>query len=252
MNKYFNVFLEFDKEIVHRTIEKTISENGKGYVCAIESNNLAIANKNKDFNDVVNHSLINICDGSNIAWLLGRLYKKEFHSYTGNSIFMHFVNQKKFKQYFLGNTAPILKGLQIHLAETDPSISNMIFKELPFRKVEEFDYPEIAREINENKPDLIWISLGAPKQEIFMSMLLPYLNRGVMVGIGAAFNFNAHIGPVKRAPSWMRNMRLEWLYRALEEPKKNIPRYWNFIKLLPGLFIRERKLSKPIQSHLPD
>lgn len=249
MNTYFNVFLEFDKEYIHYTIEKTISENQKGYVCAIESNNLAIANKNKDFNNVVNHSLINICDGSNIAWLLGKLYKKEFHSYPGNSIFMYFVNQKKFKQYFLGNTASILQGLQTHLSKIDPSISDMIFQELPFRKVEEFDYKEIAKEINKNNPDIIWVSLGAPKQEIFMSMLIPYLNRGVMIGIGAAFNFNAHIGPVKRAPSWMRKKRLEWVYRACEEPKKNIPRYWNFLKLLPRLFVQERKLAKSVNSH---
>jgi len=74
-----------------------------------------------------------------------------------------------------------------------------------------------------------------------MSLLLPHLNRGVMFGFGAIFNFYSGVGNVKRAPLLMRKMRLEWLYRAFEEPRKNIPRYWNFIRILPGLLLSERK-----------
>ena len=74
-----------------------------------------------------------------------------------------------------------------------------------------------------------------------MNKLQPYLNRGVMFGFGAIFNFNAGVGEVKRAPAWMLKLRLEWLHRAFEQPKKNIPRYWNFIKNLPRLVIEEKR-----------
>ena len=74
-----------------------------------------------------------------------------------------------------------------------------------------------------------------------MNKLQPFLKQGVMFGFGAIFNFNAGIGSVKRAPKWMLGLRLEWLHRALEDPKKNVPRYWNFIKTLPRL-IKEIKL----------
>lgn len=75
-----------------------------------------------------------------------------------------------------------------------------------------------------------------------MSRLQPYLKRGVMFGYGAIFNFNAGgVGGVKRAPQWMLKLRLEWLHRALEQPQKNIPRYWGFIKILPRLIKEERK-----------
>jgi len=120
----------------------------------------------------------------------------------------------------------------------------MTFEELPFRAVGEFDYEGIAKRINIDNPDMIWVSLGAPKQEYFMSRLLPYLNRGVMIGVGAVFNFNSGTGHVKRAPLWMRRLKLEWLYRAFEEPKKNVPRYWNFIKLMPSLILAERRKVK--------
>ena len=49
---------------------------------------------------------------------------------------------------------------------------------------------------------------------------------------------------LKRAPKWMLNLRLEWLHRALEQPQKNIPRYWGFIKILPKLIREERKKVK--------
>ena len=244
MNKYFNVNLEFDKAVVDQVIESTIEQNGRGYVCSVESNNLTIANKNDKFNVVLNSALVNICDGSNLAWLLGKIHKKKFKSYIGADLFKIYVNKCKYKQYFLGNTPEVLDSLKANLAKIDPQISSMSFESLPFSKVEDFDYKEIARKINKDNPDIIWISLGAPKQEQFMNYLLPYLNRGVMFGFGAIFNFNANIGKVKRAPKWMLNLHLEWLYRALEEPKKNIPRYWNFIKLLPKLIIFEYKNSR--------
>ena len=60
---------------------------------------------------------------------------------------------------------------------------------LPFMPVENFDYQSIANKINKIEPDIIWVSLGAPKQEIFMNKIKPLLNHGVLFGIGAAFNF---------------------------------------------------------------
>ncbi|MCD7978219.1 MAG: WecB/TagA/CpsF family glycosyltransferase [Tannerellaceae bacterium] len=244
MKKYFNVFLEFDKDIIHSTIHNAVKQDLKGYVCAIESNNLSIANKDIHFNKVVNEALVNVCDGSNIARFLGKLYDKNFTSYIGNDIFNYFIAQKTYTHYFLGNTEEILYKLKEQLIHIDPRVNNMPFESLPFKKVEDFDYKKIATKINRQSPDLIWVSLGAPKQELFMYNLLPYLNRGVMFGVGAAFNYSAKTGPVKRAPQWMLNAKLEWLYRACEEPKKNIPRYWNFIKLLPSLIYQEKRLIR--------
>ena len=241
MNTFFNVKLEFDREAVDRVIQSTIETGGKGYVCAIESNNLAIANKNASFNEVVNGALVNVCDGSNVAWVLGKIYKKNFRSFTGTDLFTHYVNMGRYKQYFLGNTREILEALRNNLSGTDPKIGEMAFNELPFRMVDEFDYKDIAQTINNDNPDIIWVSLGAPKQEEFMSRLLPHLNRGVLFGVGAAFNFKANTGRVKRAPRWMQKLRFEWLYRAFNEPGKNIPRYWGFIKILPKLMRLELK-----------
>jgi N-acetylglucosaminyldiphosphoundecaprenol N-acetyl-beta-D-mannosaminyltransferase len=244
MRKYFNIYLEFDTERIDEIIQSTIAEKSKGYVCSIESNNLTYANRHSDFLKVVNEAIVNICDGSNIAWLLGKIYHRPYKPYIGADLFLKYVRMRCYRQYFLGNTRPVLDGLRNNLSQIDPAISTMSFVELPFRPVDEFDYPAIASKINEEKPDIIWISLGAPKQEQFMNLLLPHIEQGIMFGFGAIFNFNAGTGSVKRAPRWMRKIRLEWLYRAFEEPKKNIPRYWKFFKILPKLVYAEYKEKK--------
>lgn len=242
MGVFFNINIEFDKDYVDRTIDDAIQNNVVGYVCSVESNNLTYANTHDDFLKVINNALVNICDGSVLASIISKTYRGRYKPYIGADLFIKYIERKKYKQYFLGNTRDVLDGLRDNLTKIDPNITSMPFVELPFKDVNSFDYQSIASDINSHKPDVVWVSLGAPKQEIFMSKLQPHLQRGVMFGFGAIFNFFSGVGSVKRAPAFMRRMKLEWLYRAFEEPKKNVPRYWRFIKILPRL-IYEGKVS---------
>jgi len=239
--KYFNVRIEFDRDKLDRTIFDAIERGIPGYSCSVEANNLTVANRNPEFLEVLNGALVNNCDGSVLAKILARIHHEDIDSYIGADIFRKYVGMKRFRQFFLGNTEEVLAGLRKNLSAIDPKIAGMRFETLPFRSVDDFDYQSIADMINADNPDIIWVSLGAPKQEMFMARLKPYLRRGVMFGYGAIFNFNAGVGAVKRAPKWMLDMRLEWLHRALEQPKKNIPRYWAFIKILPRLIREERR-----------
>lgn len=237
--RYFNVELEFDKPRVDARIQETILSKGKGYVCSVESNNLTVANKNPEFLKVLNGALVNICDGSVLALILGLIHGQRFESYIGADLFAKYVGMRRYKQYFLGNVRPVLEGLRDNLSKIDPAMADMAFEELPFRNVNEFDYVGIAAMINREKPDIIWVSLGAPKQELFMSRLLPHLDQGVMFGFGAILNFYAGVGRVTRAPMWMLSLKLEWLHRAIQEPRKNVPRYLKFILILPRLILSE-------------
>ena len=205
-----------------------------------------MANQHPEFLNVLNGALVNNCDGSVLAKILAWIHKEPIDRYIGADIFIKYIKMCKFRQFFLGNTEEVLAGLRKNLSKIDPRIADMRFETLPFKAVDEFDYAGIAQMINEDNPDIIWVSLGAPKQEMFMARLKPYLKRGVMFGYGAIFNFNAGVGDVKRAPKWMLALRLEWLHRALEQPKKNIPRYWNFIKTLPRLIREERKYVRTL------
>ena len=125
----------------------------------------------------------------------------------------------------------------------DPAIKDMTFYELPFCKVEDFDYSAIAEMVNRDNPDIIWVALGAPKQEIFMNMLNPYLKRGVQIAVGAAFKFYSGLEE-KRAPEWMRRMHLEFVYRIFAEPKKQWARCKLIISTLPQILREEKKRKR--------
>ena len=85
------------------------------------------------------------------------------------------------------------------------------------------DQPEIVARINAAKPDILFVALGNPKQELWMGRNAAKLDVGAMIGIGGTFNFLA--GRVKRAPRWMQKSGLEWVYRIVQEPGRLWRRY---------------------------
>ena len=240
-NTFFNLKLEFDHYKVDQIIHDTIINNEKGYVCSVEGNILAVANSNSEFRAVVNKSLVNICDGGSIAFFASIIHQKKLKTYIGADLFFKYVKSARYKSFFLGNTDQVLDGLRLNLSQYDPNIKNMKFETLPFKNVEDFDYPEIAKMINENNPDIIWVSLGAPKQEIFMSKLLPFINRGVMFGFGAIFNFYSFNTEEKRAPKLFLKLHIEWIYRLINNPKKQLPKIKLIFNTLPKLVLTEIK-----------
>ncbi|RMH81789.1 MAG: glycosyltransferase, partial [Calditrichaeota bacterium] len=90
----------------------------------------------------------------------------------------------------------------------------------PFTKVENRAF---IAEMNQSKADIIWVGLGAPRQERWMYENYSKLDRGVMIGIGAGFDYLA--GNIKHAPEWMKRWALEWLYRLIQEPRRLWKRY---------------------------
>jgi N-acetylglucosaminyldiphosphoundecaprenol N-acetyl-beta-D-mannosaminyltransferase len=89
--------------------------------------------------------------------------------------------------------------------------------------VKEKEKNEVIQMINEAKPDILWIGLGSPKQDYWMSLHRSLLDVPVMIGVGAAFDFIA--GVKKQAPRWMQRCGLEWLFRLCCEPGRLWKRY---------------------------
>jgi len=226
-------------EVEHR-IEVYCAENTVGYICAVNANILVCAYNDDSYRDVVLASLLNFCDSTNVWMARNMLYEDKISCVPGPNLFANMLSLKKYKSFFIGTTDIILGGLRDALSEEfDRQIKGMRFYSPPFLPVEEFDYPGIAEIIKRENPDLVWVGLGAPKQEVFMSRLVPYLDRGVLIGVGAAFNFYSGIAELARAPLWMRKMRLEWMFRALQEPKKIVPRQLRVAYYLPQIVVAE-------------
>jgi N-acetylglucosaminyldiphosphoundecaprenol N-acetyl-beta-D-mannosaminyltransferase len=93
----------------------------------------------------------------------------------------------------------------------------------PFRPTTPAEDQAIAERINTIGADIVWVGLSTPKQELWMAKMRPHLTAAVLVGVGAAFDFNAGLKP--QAPRFLQVLALEWLYRLACEPKRLWRRY---------------------------
>lgn len=126
------------------------------------------------------------------------------------------------RHYFLGSTPSTLELLQRESTAAFPGLSIVGSASPPFAPVHEVDWEPYLREIKASNPDVVWVGLGTPKQDHVAAMLAAHDTRPY-VAVGAAFDFVA--GTVRRAPGWMQEAGLEWLYRLLVEPRRLWRRY---------------------------
>lgn len=243
MKSYFNIRYEMDRGRVHDAIAEQLTKPGSDYICVADGTILTVVNKDKDYREVVNGGMFSICDSSYVPLYIKWLYGERYGQYCGSEIFKDIVSGGKYRMIFLGTQQNILDGLKANLAKLNPEVANMTFSELPFRKVDEFDYEGIAEMIEKDGAEIIWIALGAPKQEIFMSRLKPHLTHGVMIAVGAAFKFYSGVSS-NRAPRWMVRHHLEFVHRIFKEPKKQLKRCSMIVFTLPKLLWQERKRKK--------
>jgi len=107
----------------------------------------------------------------------------------------------------------------------------------PFRPLDESEEETIAHQINEARPDVLWVGIGVPKQEKWMARMRERLDVPVMCAVGAAFDF--HAGRISQAPNWMQERGLEWTYRIAQEPRRLLPRYLYYNPRFLGAFSRQ-------------
>ena len=106
----------------------------------------------------------------------------------------------------------------------------------PFRALGEEEEDALVRQINDARPDVLWVGIGVPKQEKWMARMRERLDVPVMAGVGAAFDF--HSGRIPMAPRWMQSHGLEWVYRISREPRRLACTIWTATAPLAVLTVR--------------
>ena len=236
----FNIHIEFDSQVFRNTVEQHIKENKKAYVCVVDANVITIAQKDMQYREIVKNATINTCDGSSIAKMVNKIYGTDYHAYNGPELFEYYI-ERPYKHVLVGNTAAKVEQIKSKVAEKGLRL-DMTHVDVPFVPVEEFDYPAIAKQINMLKPDIVWVSLGAPKQEKFIHNIIPYIEQGVLFGIGAAFNF--YTGDLHNNKKEVGGLRFIWLERIFKEPKKQLKRVGGYLMEMPKMYFDERRKAK--------
>jgi len=126
------------------------------------------------------------------------------------------------RHFFYGSTENTLSKLEEKLKKQYPKLQIAGMYAPPFREQTKEEEAQVRSMISHAAPDVIWVGLGAPKQEIWMQRH-EGLFSGVMLGVGAGFDF--HAGTVRRAPELVQKFGMEWLYRLTQDPKRLWKRY---------------------------
>lgn len=127
------------------------------------------------------------------------------------------------RHFLLGATDETLAALTGNLQRRFPDLQIVGTLAPPFRPMTGAEEAEIVAAINAARPDIVWIGLGAPKQEKWMARHRGQVAAPMMIGVGAAFDFLA--GTKRQAPPWMGRNGLEWLFRLCSEPRRLARRY---------------------------
>lgn len=205
-------------------IEEHIEELRGKYICVSNVHTTVTGYEEEDYRHIQNSAALALPDGKPLSLYSKKHGFPEAERVTGPDLMGElFTRNNGLRHYFYGGTKETIEVLEKKLPETykDLKIAGMVSP--PFRPLTPEEDEKAVREINEAKADIIWVGLGAPKQERWM-----YEHRdkvsGVMIGVGAGFDYYA--GTIRRAPMWMQKMSLEWLYRLMQDPKRLFKRYF--------------------------
>ena len=218
------------------------------YVLACNVHMAVTASTNPNFLPIVNNADLTIPDGSPIAWWLRKCGHKNQSRICGPDLMWSLCEQAKdgnLKLFLLGSTDKTLNILGLKLRSLFPKLDFKTFSP-PFRPLTQEEDLEIINMINAFGTNILFVSLGCPKQEQWMEAHKGKIN-AVMIGVGAAFEF--HAGTVSRAPRWMQRSGLEWLYRLLKEPRRLWKRYFltNSIFIFEALkFLASKSINKRV------
>ena len=162
-----------------------IAAGEKGYVCVSNMRTVVAANRDPSYLDVMEHSLLNVPDGTPLVWCGKAWGLKDVQRVVGFDLFTELL-KADVPQFFLGDTEEVLAVLTARVSAEGTAVAGSYSP--PFAPLEEYDLQGIADRINASGAHLVWTSLRAPKQDFLAARLLPYLNDGiVLVGVGAAF-----------------------------------------------------------------
>lgn len=195
------------------------------YICVSNVHTTVMAYEDEEYRKIQNSGAMALPDGGPLSFISRKRGFKEAERVTGPDLMgeiFRLSEEKGYTHYFYGSTVETLNELKKNLKLEYPKLNVVGMYSPPFRKLTEKEDNEVTKFINLSNPDFIWIGLGAPKQEIWM---YNHKNRvdGLMLGVGAGFDYYAN--KLKRAPKWMQNFNLEWLYRLYQEPKRLFKRY---------------------------
>ncbi len=218
------------------TIERWVREDRRTYVCVTGAHGVIACRDDAELRAIHEEAGLVTPDGMPLVWLAHRAGFADVDRVYGPDLMRTLVSRAKenhLRHFFYGGAEGVAEGLRDRLVERHPDLTVVGTHTPPFRPLSPKEEDDIIGEINEARPDVVWVGLSTPKQERWMRAVRGRLDAPVLVGVGAAFDFLS--GRTRQAPPHLQRMGLEWLYRALTEPRRLGARYAQVVPRFVGL-----------------
>ena len=221
-------------------VSELLNTTTKTLVAICNTNTLVRSVYDMEIRNSINNFTIKTPDGFPVAKALSFLTKQKFSRVDGYKVFLHTIENglsRGTRHYFFGNNDEVTLLMIDKLRQKFPHI-----------KIAGYLCPEIMsaddlvekykEEIKSLNIDIIWVSLGFPKQELFIDRLCKEIDTSInFVGVGAVFEWVA--GTKKKAPEWIANLGFEWVLRLVQDPKRLYKRYLIDNTLFVLYFLRQ-------------
>ena len=190
--------------------------------------------ENKVLQSAINSSLINPIHGKSIEIIARILGYKDLGTVDGVFLLNNLLKEN-FTHYFYGTNSSTLEKIKNKIELEFPNAKVLGYSAAPIISLDNISnnkkIEKDIMQIKRKKPDIIWIGLGGEKQTLLMYDYHEKLGYGLMVGVGAVFDYFA--GKIKLSPPWVKKMGLRWLYRLVQQP-------WlikKYLQIIPICFI---------------
>jgi N-acetylglucosaminyldiphosphoundecaprenol N-acetyl-beta-D-mannosaminyltransferase len=228
-------------------MDAMIESRERGYVCAVAVHALTVGLDDPEMAEALREATIVLPDGMPVVWaanLLGANLKDRVY---GPELMLRYSEHCAERGHrvwlYGGRDQGSLVQLALNLRRRHPGINIVGGYSPPFRPMTDEEEDALVDQVNEARPDVLWVGIGVPKQEKWMARMRERLDVPVMCAVGAAFDF--HAGRISQAPSWMQQRGLEWIYRIAQEPRRLLPRYLYFNPRFVLAFARQYLSRRP-------
>lgn len=217
-------------------VDELVKKREISYVVTPNLDHIVMIEKDVLFKEIYDNASLVLADGQPLIWISRLIGNPIREKISGSDLFPHLcamAAKQGYSIFILGAAEGVADKAADNLKAKNPGL-NIVGTHSPpmgFEKNNE-ELDKIAKIIKTAKPDVLAVSLGSPKGEKFVYKHLKEYGVPLGISIGATIDFEA--GYVKRAPKWMADNGLEWLFRITKDPKRLAKRYWNdAIKIIP-------------------
>lgn len=206
-------------------------KDGIAFVACLNPHSLMVAKETPEFQKALRSATYLIPDGVGVklaAMMFGYMDLKRITGFQLFEAVMQFASSSNKSVFFLGSTPDVLNIIEEKVRRDYGGRIRVGSYSPPFKdKLSERDNEVIIEKVREFGPDILWVGMTSPKQDVWIHDNLHRLPVTLAAGIGAVFDFYAASSP--RAPAVMRYIGLEWLFRFLLEPRRMLRR--NFVSI---------------------